>query len=233
MARADYSALATAVSLDDTLHTGSGGNPDLKPVRSTNYDATLEWYFAPQSLLSAGLFYMDFTSYVDYGVAPVVFFDTTHHVFATYQITSPVNIGAKNKGFELAWQQALWGPIGAVANYTYSDGKTSSGAEMVGNSKHTWNLEAYFDNDLINARVAYTYRSSFLAGLNSSFAQHEDGVGDLAASLDWRVSRNVTLTFDALNLNNPVLKYYGENRSQMEALYSSGRQFYFGVRVSI
>ena len=42
MARADYSALATAVSLDDTLHTGSGGNPDLKPVRSTNYDGTLE-----------------------------------------------------------------------------------------------------------------------------------------------------------------------------------------------
>src|SRR4029079_7203587 len=84
MARADYSALAGAVSLDDTLHTGSGGNPDLKPVRSTNVDATLEWYFAPKALLSMGLFYMDFSSYIDYGVAPVRFFDTTHHVFATY-----------------------------------------------------------------------------------------------------------------------------------------------------
>ena len=33
MARADYSALAGAVSLDDTTHTGNGGNPNLKPVR--------------------------------------------------------------------------------------------------------------------------------------------------------------------------------------------------------
>jgi len=230
MARADYSALAGAVSLDDTLHTGSGGNPDLKPVRSTNVDATLEWYFAPKSLLSVALFYMDFSSYIDYGVAPVRFFDTTHHVFATYDITSPVNIGAKNKGIELGWQQPVWGPFGAVANYTYTDGKTSSGAEMVGNSKNTYNLEAYFDNDVLSARLAWTYRSSFLAGLNSSFAQHEDGVGDLAASINWRYDRNLTFTFDALNLNNPTLKYYGQNRDQMEALYSSGRQFYLGLR---
>ena len=225
MARADYSALATAVSLDDTLHTGSGGNPDLKPVRSTNFDGSLEWYFAPKSLLSVGLFYMDITSYVDYGTAPVDFIDQTHHVLATYQITSPVNIGAKNKGIELGYQQALWGNFGAVANYTYTDGKTSSGAEMVGNSKNTYNLEGYYDDDTFSARLAYTYRSSFLAGLNSSFAQHEDGVGNLALSAVYKVNQNFTLTFDALNLNNPTLKYYGENKNQLEALYTSGRQF--------
>jgi iron complex outermembrane receptor protein len=233
MARADYSALATAVSLDDTLHTGSGGNPDLKPVRSTNVDGTLEWYFAPKSLLSVGLFYMDITSYVDYGTAPVQFFDTTHHTEATYVITSPVNIGAKNKGFELGYQQALFGNFGAVVNYTYTDGKTSSGAEMVGNSKHTYNLEAYYDNDIFSTRLAYTYRSAFLAGLNSSFAQHEDAVGTLAASVEYKLNKNLTLTLDALNLNNPTLKYYGENKSQMEALYASGRQFYLGVRMSL
>ncbi len=234
MARADYSALATAVSLDDTLHTGSGGNPNLKPVRSTNYDATLEWYFAPKSLLSAGVFYMDISSYVDYGSAPATYTDTTHGGHpAVYDITSPVNIAATNKGIELGYQQALWWNLGVVANYTYTDGKTASGAEMVGNSKNTCNLEAYFDNDVLSARLAYTYRSSFLAGLNSSFAQHEDGVGELAASMAYKFSKNLTFTFDALNLNNPTLKYYGENRSQMEALYTSGRQFYLGVRVSL
>ena len=233
MARADYSALATAVSLDDTLHTGSGGNPDLKPVRSTNYDGTLEWYFAPKSLVSLGLFYMDISSYVDYGTAPVNFFDSTHHAEATYIITSPVNIAAKNKGFELGWQQALPWNLGAVVNYTYTDGKTSTGAEMVGNSKNTYNIEAYYDDDTFSTRLAYTYRSSFLAGLNSSFAQHEDGVGTLAMSAEYKLNKLLTFTFDALNLNNPTLKYYGENKSQMEALYSSGRQFYLGVRLSL
>ena len=233
MARADYSALATAVSLDDTLHTGSGGNPDLKPVRSTNYDGTLEWYFAPKSLVSVGLFYMDITSYVDYGTAPVQFFDTTHHAEATYVITSPVNIGAKNKGVELSWQQALPWNLGALVNYTYTDGKTSTGAEMVGNSKNTYNIEAYYDDDTFSTRLAYTYRSAFLAGLNSSFAQHEDAVGTLAMSAEYKLNKTLTFTFDALNLNNPTLKYYGENKSQMEALYTSGRQFYLGVRMSL
>jgi iron complex outermembrane receptor protein len=233
MARADYSALAGAVSLDDTTHAGNGGNPNLKPVRSNNYDATLEWYFAPKSLLSAGVFLMDITSYVDYGTSQSVYLDQTHHQLATYTITAPVNIRAKNKGFELGYQQALPWNLGVIANYTYTDGKTSSGAEMVGNSKNTYNLEAYYDDDTFSTRIAYTYRSAFLAGLNSSFAQHEDGVGDLALSAEYKVNKHVTLTFDALNLNNPTLKYYGENRGQLEALYTSGRQFYLGARFSL
>ena len=233
MARADYSSLAGAVSLDDTLHTGSGGNPNLKPVRSNNYDATLEWYFAPKSLLSVGVFYMDIKSYVDFGVSQATYTDTTHHSLAVYDITAPVNISATDRGVELGWQQAVWGNFGAVANYTYTDGKTSSGAEMVGNSKNTWNVEAYYDDNTFSARLAYTYRSAFLVGLNSSFAQHEDATGDLAASVNWRLNKNVAFTFDALNLNNPTLKYYGQNKSQMEALYSSGRQFYLGVRLSL
>ena len=187
----------------------------------------------PKSLLSVGLFHMDNTSYVDYGTAPVDFYDQTHHVLATYQITSPVNVSARNKGLEFGYQQALWGNFGALANYTYTDGKTSTGAEMVGNSKNTYNLEAYYDNDTFSTRIAYTYRSSFLAGLNSSFAQHEDGVGNLALSAEYKINQQLTLTFDALNLNNPTLKYYGENRSQPEALYSNGRQFYAGVRFSL
>jgi len=51
MTRADYSALAAFISLTPpaapgATGTGSGGNPDLKPVRSNNLDATIEWYFA-------------------------------------------------------------------------------------------------------------------------------------------------------------------------------------------
>ena len=50
---------------DDLTHTGSGGNPQLKPIVSTNFDASLEWYFAPRALLSASVFYMDMKDYVD------------------------------------------------------------------------------------------------------------------------------------------------------------------------
>jgi iron complex outermembrane receptor protein len=238
MSRADYGALVSAVTLDDNLHTGSGGNPDLKPILSTNTDLSLEWYYAPKSLLSFGLFYMDMSSYVAYGTIQRDYIDRSHSlpglppVVATYTLSVPTNIGATNKGLELAWQQGF-GNFGAQANYTYADGRAADGTEMVGNSQHTYNLVAFYDDDIFSARLAYTYRSAFLAGLNNASIQHMDAEGDLAASASWKVNDHLTFTFDALNLNNPTLKYYGTDRNQPLSSYSNGRQFYLGMRMSL
>ncbi|OEZ82445.1 vitamin B12 transporter BtuB [Janthinobacterium sp. HH104] len=233
MARADYSALVGAVNLNDQLLTGTGGNPDLKPIRSTNYDATLEWYFAPKAMLSVGAFYMDMKSYVTFGTAPVSYYNNTFKKFNTYVIQSPTNIGAKNKGVELSYQQGLWGGFGVVGNYTYTNGKADDGAAVVGSSRGTYNLEGYYEDERLSARLAYTYRSSFLAGLFSSSPQYVHGVGNLAASINYKIDERYSLTFDVLNLNNPVLKYYGANQDQPTALYSNGRQFYFGLRAKL
>jgi iron complex outermembrane receptor protein len=230
MARPDYSAMVGAVTLNDTNLTGSSGNPNLKPVRSTNYDAALEWYFAPKSLLSAGVFYMDMGSYVTYGTANLTYFNNSFKRFDSYSISSPTNIGAKNKGVELSWQQNLWGGFGALANYTYTDGKADDGLAVVGNSKNTYNVETYYEDDKLSARLAYTYRSSFSGGLYNSFPQVMAGTGNLAASINYKINENLSLTFDALNLNNAVLRYYGQNKDQPIASYSNGRQYYFGIR---
>ena len=238
MSRPDYGALVSAVNLDDNLHTGSGGNPDLKPILSTNTDLSLEWYYAPKALLSIGLFYMDMSSYVAYGNIKRDYVDRSHTLpgqpplVATYTLSVPTNIGATNRGVELGWQQTF-GVIGGQVNYTYTDGKVSDGSEMVGNSKNTYNLVAFYDDGTFNARLAYTYRSSFLAGLNNASIQHMDNEGDLAASVNWKFDDHLEFTFDALNLNNPKLKYYGTDRSQPLSTYSNGRQFYAGVRVSL
>jgi iron complex outermembrane receptor protein len=230
MARADYSAMVGAVTLNDTNLTGSSGNPNLKPVRSTNYDAALEWYFSPKSLLSAGLFYMDMSSYVTYGTANLTYFNNSFKRFDSYTISSPTNIGAKNKGAELAYQQDLFGGVGVVLNYTYTDGKADDGLAVVGNSKNTYNAETYYEDDKLSARLAYTYRSSFSGGLYNSFPQVMAGTGNLAASISYKINENLSVTFDALNLNNAVLRYYGMNKDQPIASYSNGRQYYLGLR---
>lgn len=233
--RVDYSALAGAItSLDNLTHSGTGGNVDLKPVRSNNFDATLEWYFAPKSLLSFGLFYMDMPSYVAFGTRTVRLPDASNqNQPADYQITSPVNVSAKNKGFELAYQQPVFGNFGVLANYTYTSGKDSNGGGLVGSSRDTYNLETYYENETFSARLAYSYRSAYLVGLDRSTTQYADGVGTLAASLNYKINDRFTLTFDALNLNNPTLKYYGDNKDQPRAFYTNGRQYFLGVRMSL
>ena len=212
--------------------TGSGGNSELKPIRSINYDATLEWYFAPQSILSAGLFYMNMPSYVTFGYNTRTLLDTTTDLPANFIVTSPYNIAANNKGLELAWQQSFSNGFGGLLNYTYADGHDSSGAALVGSSKNTANVEAYYENNTFSARVAYTYRSSFLVGLANVTQQYAAGIGTVAASVNYKINDNFTITFDGLNLSGPIIKYYS-NAEQPQAFYSNGRQYFLGVRIAM
>ena len=105
MTRPDYSALGGAVSLSPSTLSGSGGNPDLKPIRSTNVDATIEWYFAPKALVAASVFYMDLSSYVGYGQVTKNFltFNTANPngISQPYVLTVPINTEGKVKGFEI------------------------------------------------------------------------------------------------------------------------------------
>lgn len=100
----------------------------------------------------------------------------------------------------------------------------------MGNSKNTYNIGAYFENERINARIAYTFRSSFFNGLDRSTAQYQGDTGTLAASLGYKLSDKLSLSLDMMNLNNPVLKYYAKNQDQPTAFYSNGRQFYLTLR---
>jgi len=240
MTRPDYSALAAPVSLTpppvgETTGTGSGGNPDLKPVRSTNLDATLEWYFAPRALLSAGLFYMDLTSYIGFGQVTKSFMTfsqaSPQGVMVPYVLTVPVNSSGKVHGLELAYEQPLFGNFGVAANYTYADGEEKGGGPLVGTSRHTYNLSGYFENDRFNARLAFNHRSDFYSGLDRNTAFSQAAVDSLSASLGYAISENFSVTFDAHNLNNPKLKYYALNEDQPRSIYQNGRQYYLNARV--
>lgn len=245
MARPDYSALGGSITADDITLTGNGGNPSLKPIRSTNFDAAFEWYYAPRSLLSAGVFHMDLKNYVAFGTYQTTLLNIRDNAFRTYTISAPVNSKGRITGVELAWQQPIWGGFGAAANYTYADAEEKRSCpaftppidtcikDLVGASKNTYNLSAYYEGHGFGARLAYTHRSAFFVGLDRSSPQYQDDTGVLSASLSYTLNRHVAFTLDALNLNDPILKYYGLNESQPRAFYANGRQYYFGVRFKL
>jgi iron complex outermembrane receptor protein len=233
MARPDYSALGGSVSLNDDALSGSGGNVNLDPVRSTNFDLSAEWYFAPKSLLSAGLFYMDLRSIVAQGTSTGTYYNNKRGSQAAYQITSPYNASGKNKGVELSYQQPVWNSFGVLANYTYADGKLDDGGELLNSSKNTYNVTGYFENERFSARLAYNYRSAYKAGVDRGASQHVSGMPSLAASVNVKLGEHLTLTFDALNLTNETIKMYAENTDRPRAFYSNGRTFYIGLRAKM
>jgi len=245
LARPDFSALGGSISADDITLTGNGGNPDLKPITSNNLDATWEWYYAPRSLLSAGAFYMDLDNYVGFGTHPQVLFNQRNNAFATYTISSPINSKGRVQGLELAWEQPLGYGFGFQANYTYADAKEkrscaaddigcrNSPDVLLGASRNTYNVTGYYEDHGFSARLAYTFRSAFFVGLDRSTPEFQDDTGTLAASLAYQVTKNIAVTFDALNLNNPILKYYASNKDQPRAFYENGRQYYLTLRMKL
>ncbi len=242
MTRPDYSALAGSYSLDDLTHTGSGGNPQLKPLISTNFDAGLEWYFAPRGLVSAGVYNMQLSDYINFGTQNIQFKDQQasntagHDVFATYQVSVPTNVNGHVKGVELNYIQPIGDYFGVQTNYTYASGSAEDGKPLQGTSKNTVNVSGYFENQMFNARVSYTYRSSFYAGVSRTDTFYQAGIGNLAASFGYNITSWMSLTLDAMNLNNPKLKYYTVNPNygkQPYAFYVNGRQYYLNLRFKI
>ncbi|MEZ0471413.1 TonB-dependent receptor [Luteimonas salinilitoris] len=238
LTRPDYSALAGAVSLDDLTHTGSGGNPDLDPIVSTNLDASLEWYFAPRALLAASIFQMDMNDYVAFGTDTRQYLDQAasaaagEDVFADYQVSIPVNTDAKVKGVELTYEQPIGENFGVAANYTYADSDSDGVKPVFGTSKNTYNVSGYYESDRFNARLSYTHRSEFYAGVSRTDDFFQESVGNLALSLGYNVNDWMSISLDGLNLNNPELKYYSERDGMAlpYAIYSNGRQYYLNFR---
>ncbi len=235
MTRADYTALAGSASLtppavDTGVGSGSAGNPNLKPITSNNLDVSLEWYFADRALLSASLFYMDLTNYVSLGQTSGTYItQTALHpagIPIPYLLTTPVNSSAKVHGLELAWTQPVWAGLGVDTNVTLLSYSTADGSALVGASKVTYNLSGFYENDLFSARVGWNHRSEFYSGLDRETAFYQAAVGDLSASLNVKITKQVSIHFDARNINNPKLKYYALNTDQPRAIYQNGRQYY-------
>ncbi|WP_099589345.1 TonB-dependent receptor [Stenotrophomonas maltophilia] len=230
----DYSALGASSYGSDLNRTGGGGNPNLKPTLSTNLDANLEWYFMPRGLLSVGAYHMNLKDYIAFDVVSRQLYSELTNQLETYQISTPINADGKVTGVEVAYEQPIGEYFGINANYTYANGTTShtwsdGSHNLLGTSKNTYNVGAYFENERFGARVSYTRRSSFLISLSGTNPYYQDDFGTLSASLSYKATDWLSISLDGLNLNNPTYKYY-QTAAIPTSFYSNGRQYYLNFR---
>ena len=113
--------------------------------------------------------------------------------------------------------------------FRYRDG----GGDLVGTSKNTYNVGGYYETECFSARLNYTYRSDFFSGLDRLTAFSQAGSGNLSGSIGYKFNDHFSLSFDALNLNNPHLKYFALNKDQPRSIYSNGRQYFLSLHVKL
>jgi TonB-dependent receptor len=148
MTRPNLSSLTPGGSVDGFNYRITAGNPQLKPYRATAYDASVEWYFARESIFSIALFKKDIAS-----------FPLSSSVQGTYASTGlPLSLilasspaaadpegrpwtigttidgeGASLKGVEFAIQgpfsflPGFWSNFGGIANLTLVDSNVDYG----------------------------------------------------------------------------------------------------------
>ncbi len=241
--------------------TASGGNPDLEPTESKNYDLSLEWYFAKASSLYGTLFRRDVDGFV-VGFRRAVTHDksTTDSTPYKFVLTQPYNASSGMlQGAEIG---AVWFPenlpgyldgFGLQASYTSLDSSQTtpdtndkgeitsySETDLFGVSKSSYSVVLAYDKHDVGMRLSYSWREGFLANYEAAlFANPLEMRRKPEASMDFQLSYKVNehfeVTFDGTNLTNELYQsYYGNNSETNNfgtALYS--RTFALGVRYSM
>jgi TonB-dependent receptor len=228
------------------------GNPNLDPWRASNFDIAGEYYFGSASMLNVSAFKMKIDSFVTGGTTTGRFPDQDGVIRRTVNVSLPiqgdggsvkgVEVGAKLAFSDIIPDMGLLSNFGVDTNYTYSPSHESrldlSGDEIpfVDNSKHQYNLIGWYQDNKLQARVAYNYRTARLSstmggGGDAVIPIMQKATGYVDVNVSYNVRDNVTVYFNGSNVTGEIEDYYfrfakGQtqyaNQNEFEPRYTLG-----------
>lgn len=253
-ARPSFADQRATVTINDAagLTFVSGGNPRLKPERAFGGDASVEWYFAPASLLSVSGFYRSVKDTLFETTVPVGDdrFDFGGIDRSGYDYTTTLNGGnGKLYGVEIAYNQSFdflpapFDGLGAQASLTLVDGNfetlatPSAGPRRVafpGTSKRITNLSVFYEKHGFSARVGYQHRTKWLDDISVDAASdiYWDANQRVDLSFRYQLIKNLTLYADVINVTNEAgIRFTGSRQTPYE-VEVFGTRYLFGVKAN-
>jgi TonB-dependent receptor len=227
----------------------SNGNPNLDPWRSKNYNASLEYYINPTSMVSLALFRINVQSFIKSGSVIDCTLPDEDGVVRDrcVTITEPVQgTGNSIHGAEFDYRQGFTFLPGILArtgmeiNGTWApsdSGETDLAGHKIpfqDNSTKSGNLILWYQDDHLQARVAYNYRSRRAVSENvggiTGMEMYEAPQKYLDASVSYKISKYAQVFIDGTNLTNEYQRYYLVWPDQPAHSNFSERMFMVGVR---
>jgi iron complex outermembrane receptor protein len=238
MQRAGLADLAPSTFINPTNLTSGGGNAQLTPPISTNFDVSFEYYTGGSNLISAAVFYKDVEDAITTGtVQEDIIFEG---VPLTVQTSRPFNIAsAKVKGFEVGVTQFLdflpspLDGLGVIANYTFADSEDSNGFPLVATSRHSYNLVALYEKGPLSARVAYNWRDDSVFEFTQGRPDVILALSQLDAQIGFDLTKQVTLQLLGQNLlprESATVEVSNFNPTALNSYALSERRLSIGVR---
>ncbi|WP_313401272.1 TonB-dependent receptor [Stenotrophomonas sp.] len=173
-----------------------------------------------------------------------------------FTFSIPLNTpGGDLKGLEANYVQPFtflpgkWSNLGLQLNYTWVDSKiqylNSTGTpvmknDLTGLSRSSWNATLFYEGDKFAGRVSATNRDDYLtqapgaeAGFNVDGVHGVTGTTVIDASLRYKISDQVELSLEAINLTNEGYDEWVQSPTtgQLPLYYTeTGRQYLLGFR---
>jgi TonB-dependent receptor len=193
---------------------GSTGNPFLQPFTSTNYDASVEYYFSRTGFAAVSVFRRDLFGFIQRQDVRI-----TDPVLGPIIVNQPINTGkGRIDGVEAQvssffdFLPSMFRGFGAQANVTYLDAETgfpnADGSfaldRIIGVSKWTYNLVGMFERGGASARVSYNKRGRFLDRRDNRgddlYTEEAVPAGRLDLSASYTFNDKFTVFFDWTNI---------------------------------
>lgn len=236
-----------------TLRVGSlsasGGNPDLKPYLSDNFDAAVEWYYQRNSYFSVNFYLKHLTNFIVGGVTqgPIDnVIDPSTGKTAIFNINAKINgPEATVKGVEIALQHVFGDSgFGFSANATlpssnrpYDPTNVSGGSFSITGLAKSANFVGFYDKHGFQIRGALNWRDTYLLqlgqGQGGTFGAepvYVDSQLQVDASASYDITKQITIFGEVTNINNSTYSTHGRFDNQVLDVYSYGRRFTFGAR---
>jgi len=197
-----------AVEDDDVTQ----GNTNLKPYRSSNWDASIEFYPRSLGVLTLGAFHKDISDFIFSQVIP------GGAPNGVNSLTTPLNgDSATVTGLEVDYQQQLsflpspFDGFGFYANVTLTDSESELGGSRSGEkvpflnqSKRLANFALSYEKHGFFARVSVAHRSRYLSliGANTAGDQYVDDHTQIDITTNYKISSRYTIYAEILNVGN-------------------------------
>ena len=231
----------------------NGGNPGLKPYTSNNLDFSAEWYYAPNSYLSADTFLKNVTNFIISGTVTQSInnvADPTTGQLAQFRVSSYVNGPTANVyGLEVAWQH-VFGDTGfgfqtngtiVDTNRPYDPHDISTSNFAVAGLADSANLVAFYDKDGFELRFALNWRDSYLDRFGQSQPDSEFGAEPVFVNPSWSLDLSsrydltdrITAYLEVSNLLDATFSTRGRFPEQVLDVVAYGRRFTLGLHYEL
>ncbi len=233
--RPNFTSLNAAITyVEDVTNIGygtaSGGNPDLDPTESTNYDFGLEYYFQDKGMVYGTAFKREIEGLV------VDFRSRVNYEGYDYIIARPDNASdGELSGFEFGFVYFpenlpdILDGFGVQASLTMLDSEqtipvTDDAGNVIGQdvtpffavSDTSYSVVLAYEKKKFSARLSYVWRDDFLYTYEAALFANPLGIyqkpeESMDLQLSYNVSEDFVITLDARNLTEPLMQRYYEH----------------------